>query len=113
MKEPRTPNRKKGGRSPALAKESSNTKLFADDYVTVGKLIKSWGKSESEVIRIIIFDWLRSNRVRARSAKMRRRSRYERSMSASFPSRSRRSREALRRSNGRSLHRLIKQEHTR
>ena len=65
MKEPRTPNRKKGGRSPALAKESSNTKLFADDYVTVGKLIKSWGKSESEVIRIIIFDWLRSNRVRA------------------------------------------------
>lgn len=65
MKEPRTPNRKKGGRAPTLAKESSNSKLFADDYVTVGKLINSWGKSESEVIRIIVFDWLRSNRVRA------------------------------------------------
>lgn len=65
MKEPRTPNRKKGGRRPVLAKESSNTKLFPDDYVTVGKLIKSWGKSESEVIRIIVYDWLRCNRVRA------------------------------------------------
>ena len=28
MKEPRTPDRKKGGRRAALAKESSNTKLF-------------------------------------------------------------------------------------
>ena len=65
MKEPRTPDRKKGGRRPALAKESSNAKLFADDYVTVGKLIKSWGKTESEVIRIIVYDWLRANRVRA------------------------------------------------
>jgi hypothetical protein len=65
MKEPRTPDRKKGGRRAALAKESSNTKLFVDDYVTVGKLIKSWGKSESEVIRIIVYDWLRANRVRA------------------------------------------------
>src|SRR2546423_3018471 len=63
MKEPRTPNRKKGGRRAALAKESSNTKLFADDYVTIGKLINSWGKSESEVIRIIVYDWLRCNRV--------------------------------------------------
>src|SRR5205085_3396831 len=65
MKEPRTPNRKKGGRRAALAKESSNTKLFTDDYVTVGKLINSWGKTESEVIRIIVYDWLRCNRVRA------------------------------------------------
>jgi hypothetical protein len=65
MKEPRTPDRKKVGRRPALAKESSNAKLFADDYVTVGKLIKSWGKTESEVIRIIVYDWLRANRVRA------------------------------------------------
>ncbi|HEU4594633.1 MAG TPA: hypothetical protein VFS10_05645 [Pyrinomonadaceae bacterium] len=65
MKEPRTPDRKKGGRRPVLAKESSNAKLFADDYVTVGKLIKSWGKTESEVIRIIVYDWLRANRVRA------------------------------------------------
>jgi hypothetical protein len=65
MKEPRTPDRKKRGRRPALAKESSNAKLFADDYVTVGKLIKSWGKTESEVIRIIVYDWLRANRVRA------------------------------------------------
>lgn len=65
MKEPRRPDRKKRGRRPVLAKESSNAKLFADDYVTVGKLIKSWGKTESEVIRIIIYDWLRANRVRA------------------------------------------------
>ena len=65
MKEPRTPDRKKGGRRPALAKESSNAKLFADDYVTVGKLIKAWGKTESEVIRIIVYDWLRANRVRS------------------------------------------------
>src|SRR5215208_6143673 len=65
MKEPRTPDRKKGGRRPVLAKESSNAKLFADDYVTVGKLIKSWGKTESEVIRIIVYDWLRANRARA------------------------------------------------
>jgi hypothetical protein len=65
MKEPRTPDRKKGGRRPVLAKESSNAKLFADDYVTVGKLIKSSRKTESEVIRIIVYDWLRANRVRA------------------------------------------------
>lgn len=65
MKEPRTPSAKKGGKRPALAKKSSNTKLFADDHVTVGKLTGSWGKAESEVIRIIVSDWLRSNRVRA------------------------------------------------
>jgi hypothetical protein len=65
MKEPRTPDRKKGGRRPVLAKESSNAKLFADDYVTVGRLTKAWGKTESEVIRIIVYDWLRANRVRA------------------------------------------------
>jgi hypothetical protein len=65
MKEPRTPSAKKGGKRPALAKKSSNTKLFADDHVTVGKLTGSWGKAESEVIRIIVSDWLRTNRVRA------------------------------------------------
>lgn len=65
MKEPRTPSTKKGGKRPALAKKSSNTKLFADDHVTVGKLTGSWGKAESEVNRIIVSDWLRSNRVRA------------------------------------------------
>lgn len=37
MKEPRTPSSKKGGKRPALAKKSSNTKLFADDHMTVGK----------------------------------------------------------------------------
>lgn len=65
MKEPRTPSSKKGGKKPRLAKESSNTKLYSDDYVTIGKLISSWGKTESEVLRIIVFDWMRSNRVRA------------------------------------------------
>ena len=56
MKEPRTPSAKKGGKRPALAKKSSNTKLFADDHVTVGKLTGSWGKAESEVIRVIVSD---------------------------------------------------------
>lgn len=65
MKEPRTPSAKKGGRRPKLSKKSSNTKLYADDHVTVGKLVGSWGKPESEVIRVIVSDWLRSNRVRA------------------------------------------------
>lgn len=65
MKEPRTPSSKKGGKRPALAKKSSNTKLFADDHMTVGKLVGAWGKAESEVIRIIVSDWLRSNWVRA------------------------------------------------
>lgn len=65
MKEPRISSTRKGGRPPALSKKSSNTKLFADDHVTVGKLTGSWGKAESEVIRLIVSDWLRSNRVRA------------------------------------------------
>ena len=65
MKEPKGPNQRRGGRAPAKAKVSSSTKLYADDYVTVGKLIEAWGKSESEVIRLIVYDWLRSNRVRA------------------------------------------------
>ncbi len=65
MKEPKGPNQRRGGRAPAKAKVSSSTKLYADDYVTVGKLIEAWGKRESEVLRLIVYDWLRSNRVRA------------------------------------------------
>lgn len=65
MKEPRGPSARKGGRRPALAKKTCNTKLYADDRVTVGNLVGSWGKPESEVIRLIVYDWLRSNRVRA------------------------------------------------
>lgn len=65
MKEPRISGKKSKGRSPDLAKKPINTKLYADDYITVGKLTASWGKSDSEVLRIIVADWLRSNRVRA------------------------------------------------
>lgn len=65
MKEPRISGKKSKGRSPVLAKKPINTKLYADDYITVGKLTASWGKSDSEVLRIIVADWLRSNRVRA------------------------------------------------
>jgi hypothetical protein len=65
MKEPRIRGKKSKGRSPDLAKKPINTKLYSDDYITVGKLTASWGKSDSEVLRIIVADWLRSNRVRA------------------------------------------------
>jgi hypothetical protein len=65
MKEPRIRGKKSAGRTPKLAKKPVNTKLYSDDYVTVGKLTGSWGKSESEVVRLIVADWLRSNRVRA------------------------------------------------
>jgi hypothetical protein len=65
MKEPRIRGKKSAGRTPKLAKKPVNTKLYSDDYITVGRLTGSWGKSESEVLRLIVADWLRSNRVRA------------------------------------------------
>jgi hypothetical protein len=65
MREPRIGGKKSAGRTPKLAKKPVNTKLYSDDYVTVGRLTGSWGKSESEVVRLIVADWLRSNRVRA------------------------------------------------
>jgi hypothetical protein len=65
MKKPLMPGGKKGRRRPLFAKPTSSTKLYADDYKTVDSLAATWGETPAGVIRIIVHDWLRSQRVRA------------------------------------------------
>jgi hypothetical protein len=65
MNKPSTPGEKRGRRRPLLAKLTSSTKLYADDYKTVDSLAAAWGETPAGVIRVIVHDWLRSQRVRA------------------------------------------------
>jgi hypothetical protein len=65
MKKPLMPGGKKGRRRPVFAKPTSSTKLYADDYKTVDSLAATWGETPAGVIRIIVHDWLRSQRVRS------------------------------------------------
>ena len=64
MKKPSVPGGKRGQRKGIFAKTTSSTKLFVDDYKTVGDLMNAWDETEAGVIRIIVHDWLRSQRVR-------------------------------------------------
>jgi hypothetical protein len=65
MKKPSVPGGKRGQRRPVFAKPTSSTKLYADDYKTVDSLAATWGETPAGVIRIIVHDWLRSQRVRS------------------------------------------------
>jgi len=65
MKKPSVPGGKRGRRRPVFAKPTSSTKLYADDYKTVDSLTATWGETPAGVIRIIVHDWLRSQRVRS------------------------------------------------
>src|SRR5947208_14464371 len=65
MKKPSVPGGKRGQRRPVFAKPTSSTKLYADDYKTVDSLAAAWGETPAGVIRIIVHDWLRSQRVRS------------------------------------------------
>src|SRR5437588_6498822 len=65
MKKPSVPGGKRGQRKRIFAKTTSSTKLFVDDYKTVGDLMNAWDETEAGVIRIIVHDWIRSQRVRA------------------------------------------------
>src|ERR1043165_9835467 len=65
MKKPPMPRGKRGQRRPVFAKPTSSTKLYADDYKSVDSLAAAWGETQAGVIRIIVHDWLRSQRVRA------------------------------------------------
>ena len=65
MKKPLTPGGNRGQRRPVFAKPTSSTKLYADDYKTVDSLTATWGETPAGVIRIIVHDWLRSQRVRS------------------------------------------------
>ena len=65
MKKPSVPSGKRGRRKPIFAKPTSSTKLYADDYKTVDSLAATWGETQAGVIRIIVHDWLRSQRVRS------------------------------------------------
>src|ERR1043165_7093971 len=65
MKKPSMPGGKRGQRRPVFAKPTSSTKLYADDYKSVDSLAAAWGETQAGVIRIIVHDWLRSQRVRA------------------------------------------------
>src|ERR1041385_7584550 len=57
--------REEGQRKRVFSRTTSSTKLFADDYKTVDSLAAAWGETTAGVIRIIVHDWLRSQRVRA------------------------------------------------
>lgn len=65
MKKPSVPGGKKGQRKRIFSRTTSSTKLYADDYKTVDSLAAAWGETPAGVIRIIVHDWLRSQRVRA------------------------------------------------
>jgi hypothetical protein len=65
MKKPSVPGGKRGQRKRVFSRTTSSTKLFADDYKTVDSLAAAWGETTAGVIRIIVHDWLRSQRVRA------------------------------------------------
>src|SRR5205085_8195365 len=65
MKKPSVPGGKRGQRRPVFAKPTSSTKLYADDYKTVDSLTATGGETPAGVIRIIVHDWLRSQRVRS------------------------------------------------
>ncbi len=57
-------SRTSGNRKPRLHKTTSSAKLFNDDYKTVHTLTTTWGVSPGEVIRLIVYDWLRTQRVK-------------------------------------------------
>ncbi|MFL6284594.1 MAG: hypothetical protein ACJ74Q_15720 [Pyrinomonadaceae bacterium] len=65
MKKPSGPGGKRGQRKPILAMPTSSTKLYAEDYKTVDSLTRSWGETPAGVLRLIVHDWLRMQRVRA------------------------------------------------
>src|SRR5437763_14736491 len=65
MKKPSVPGGKRGQRRPVFAKPTSSTKPYADDYKTVDSLTATWGETPAGVTRIIVHDWLRSQRVRS------------------------------------------------
>jgi hypothetical protein len=65
MKKPSVPGGKRGQRKRIFSRATSSTKLYADDYKTVDSLAAAWGETPAGVIRIIVHDWLRSQRVRA------------------------------------------------
>lgn len=64
MKKPSGPGGKRGQRKVVFAKPTSSTKLFAEDYKSVDSLTRTWGETPAGVIRLIVYDWLRSQRVR-------------------------------------------------
>src|SRR5437588_7092036 len=65
MKKPSVPGGKRGQRKRIFSRTTSSTKLFVDDYKTGGTLMGAWDETEAGVIRIIVHDWLRSQKVRA------------------------------------------------
>lgn len=65
MKKPSGPGGKRGQRRPVFAKPTSSTKLFAEDFKAVDSLTRTWGETPAGVIRLIVYDWLRSQRVRS------------------------------------------------
>ena len=63
IKKPKVANT--SGKKLRLTRANTSSKLFADDHRTVQSLTTAWGVPPGEVIRLIVYDWLRAQRVKS------------------------------------------------